>query len=68
MLPLSPTGGWGDVPGAAAQMRQGVECRKNAGVVDEIPGAYKDLNDVIRRQEDLVEVIAHLKEVLCVKG
>jgi tRNA-splicing ligase RtcB len=46
----------------------GVECRKDAGVVDEIPGAYKDIGDVINRQSDLVEVVAHLKQVVCVKG
>jgi tRNA-splicing ligase RtcB (3'-phosphate/5'-hydroxy nucleic acid ligase) len=46
----------------------GVECRKDAGVVDEIPGAYKDIGDVIKRQDDLVEIVAHLKQVVCVKG
>ncbi|MEV0719465.1 RtcB family protein [Asanoa sp. NPDC050611] len=46
----------------------GVECRKDAGVVDEIPGAYKDLNTVIAEQSDLVKVVAHLKQVVCVKG
>lgn len=51
-----------------AAQTAGVECRKDSGVVDEIPGAYKDLDDVIRRQDDLVEVVAHLKQVLCVKG
>ena len=47
---------------------EGVECRKDAGVVDEIPGAYKDIDEVIRNQDDLVEVVAELKQVLCVKG
>jgi tRNA-splicing ligase RtcB len=46
----------------------GVECRKDAGVVDEIPGAYKDIGEVMKQQEDLVEVVAHLKQVVCVKG
>lgn len=46
----------------------GVECRKDAGVVDEIPGAYKDIERVMRQQEDLVEVVAELKQVVCVKG
>lgn len=46
----------------------GVECRKDAGVVDEIPGAYKDLNQVIKAQSGLVEVVTHLRTVLCVKG
>lgn len=51
----------------AAQTR-GVECRKDAGVVDEIPAAYKDIGEVLRAQEDLVEVVAQLKQVVCVKG
>ncbi|WP_405006435.1 RtcB family protein [Kitasatospora purpeofusca] len=46
----------------------GVECRKDAGVVDEIPGAYKPIEKVIEQQRDLVEVVAHLKQVVCVKG
>ncbi len=46
----------------------GVESRKVAGVVDEIPGAYKDIDVVIKAQADLVEVVAHLKQVICVKG
>jgi tRNA-splicing ligase RtcB len=46
----------------------GVECRKDAGVVDEIPAAYKDIDEVIREQDDLVEVVAKLKQVVCVKG
>jgi tRNA-splicing ligase RtcB len=46
----------------------GVECRKDKGVVDEIPGAYKDIEEVMRAQSDLVEVVAELKQVICVKG
>ncbi len=46
----------------------GVECRKDAGVVDEIPMAYKDIDKVMANQADLVEVVAELKQVLCVKG
>ncbi|ATE53120.1 MULTISPECIES: RtcB family protein [Actinosynnema] len=46
----------------------GVECRKDSGVVDEIPAAYKDLDSVIEQQADLVEVVTKLKQVLCVKG
>jgi tRNA-splicing ligase RtcB len=46
----------------------GVECRKDEAVLDEIPGAYKDLDEVMRAQSDLVEVVAHLKQVVCVKG
>ncbi len=51
-----------------AEQTRGVECRKDAGVVDEIPAAYKDLDEVIRAQSDLVEVVAHLRQVVCVKG
>ncbi|MCC6329349.1 MAG: RtcB family protein [Acidobacteria bacterium] len=46
----------------------GVECRKDKGVVDEIPGAYKDIEEVMRAQNDLVEVVAELKQIICVKG
>lgn len=46
----------------------GVESRKDAGVVDEIPGAYKDIHSVIEAQKDLVESVAHLQTILCVKG
>ncbi len=47
---------------------QGVECRKDKGVVDEIPAAYKDIGQVMANQQDLVEVVATLKQVVCVKG
>lgn len=47
---------------------QGVVCRKDAGVIDEIPSAYKDIEKVMANQNDLVEVVAVLKQVLCVKG
>lgn len=51
-----------------AAQTAGVECRKDSGVVDEIPAAYKDIDEVIRNQEDLVEVVAKLKQVICIKG
>jgi tRNA-splicing ligase RtcB len=51
-----------------AAQTAGVECRKDAGVIDEIPGAYKDVDAVLAQQTDLVEVVAHLKQVVCVKG
>jgi tRNA-splicing ligase RtcB len=51
-----------------ADQTRGVECRKDAGVVDEIPGAYKSIDQVIDQQADLVEVVAKLKQVICVKG
>ncbi len=47
---------------------QGVECRKDAGVIDEIPSAYKNIDDVMTAQSDLVEVVYTLKQVACVKG
>lgn len=47
---------------------QGVESRKDAGVIDEIPGAYKDINEVVAAQADLVEVVAFLRQIICVKG
>jgi len=46
----------------------GVECRKDGGVIDEIPGAYKDIDEVMANQTDLVEVVHTLKQVVCVKG
>ncbi|TKA13110.1 RtcB family protein [Actinacidiphila oryziradicis] len=50
------------------EQTRGVECRKDSGVVDEIPGAYKSIEKVIHQQQDLVEVVAKLKQVVCVKG
>ncbi len=46
----------------------GVICRKDQGVLDEIPGAYKDIDQVMANQADLVEVVHTLKQVVCVKG
>ncbi|MGW1888222.1 RtcB family protein [Streptomyces sp. NPDC001970] len=50
------------------EQTRGVECRKDSGVVDEIPGAYKPIEKVIDQQRDLVEIVAKLKQVICVKG
>ncbi len=47
---------------------QGVECRKDEGVIDEIPASYKDIDQVMANQTDLVEVMHTLKQVLCIKG
>ena len=47
---------------------EGVECRKDAGVVDEIPGAYKPIDEVMANQSDLVDVVHTLRQVVCVKG
>lgn len=46
----------------------GVECRKDGGVLGEIPGAYKDIDAVMANQADLVEVVHTLKQVVCIKG
>jgi tRNA-splicing ligase RtcB len=46
----------------------GVECRKDAGVIDETPGAYKPIDAVMEAQQDLVEVVHTLRQVVCVKG
>jgi tRNA-splicing ligase RtcB len=55
-------------PADLAAQTEGVECRKDRGVVDEIPGAYKDIDEVMDNQADLVETVHTLKQVLCVKG
>jgi tRNA-splicing ligase RtcB len=47
---------------------RGIECRKDDGVIDEIPAAYKDIEAVMAAQSELVEVVATLRQVLCVKG
>ncbi len=51
-----------------ARQTSGVECRKDGGVLDEIPGAYKSIEAVMKNQEDLVEIVAEIKQVVCVKG
>ncbi|MEV8042891.1 RtcB family protein [Streptomyces griseoluteus] len=50
------------------EQTRGVECRRDSGVVDEIPGAYKNIDQVMEQQRDLVEVVAKLKQFVCVKG
>jgi tRNA-splicing ligase RtcB len=47
---------------------EGVECRKDVRVVDEIPAAYKPIEEVIEKSSDLVEVVAFIRQVICVKG
>ncbi|MBI1789391.1 MAG: RtcB family protein [Acidobacteria bacterium] len=47
---------------------QGVECRKDAEVIDETPGAYKPIEAVMAAQRDLVEIVHTLRQVVCVKG
>ena len=50
------------------EQTDGIECRKDSGVLDEIPAAYKPIEEVMENQQDLVEVVATLKQVVCVKG
>ncbi len=51
-----------------ARATEGVECRKDAGVIDETPAAYKPIDRVMAAQDDLVEVLHELRQVVCVKG
>jgi tRNA-splicing ligase RtcB len=51
-----------------AKAVEGVECRRDADVIDETPGAYKPIDAVMEAQKDLVDVVHELKQVLCVKG
>jgi tRNA-splicing ligase RtcB len=51
-----------------AEQTAGVICRKDKGVLDEIPGAYKDIDLVMANQSDLTEILHSLKQVVCVKG
>jgi tRNA-splicing ligase RtcB len=46
----------------------GVECRKDAEVIDETPMAYKDIDAVMAAQVDLVDIVHTLRQVVCVKG
>lgn len=50
------------------QQTAGVICRKDKGVLDEIPGAYKDIDQVMENQSDLTDILHTLKQVVCVKG
>jgi tRNA-splicing ligase RtcB len=56
------------LPDSLRRVRNEIECRKDKGVIDEIPGVYKDIDQVMADQSDLVEVVHTLKQVLCVKG
>lgn len=50
------------------QQTLGIECRKDSGVIDEIPAAYKDIDQVMAAQTDLVDIVHTLKQVICIKG
>ena len=51
-----------------AKATEGVECRKDAGVIDETPAAYKSIDAVMQAQSDLVDIVHTLKQVVVVKG
>ncbi len=51
-----------------AEATKGIECRKDADVIDETPAAYKSIDDVMKAQSDLVDVVHELRQVVCVKG
>ena len=51
-----------------AKATAGIECRKDADVIDETPAAYKPIDDVMNAQKDLVEIVHTLRQVVCVKG
>ena len=50
------------------EQTKGVECKKDSSVIDEIPKAYKPIEKVMAAQSDLIEVIAELKQIICIKG
>lgn len=52
----------------AKSQLEGIECRKDAGIIDELPSAYKPIDEVMKNQADLVEIVTELRQVLCVKG
>ena len=60
----------GDDDGATEIAKQmgTIESRRDSGILDELPGAYKDIHEVIAAQDNLVEVVQHLQTILCVKG
>ncbi|MEL6760322.1 MAG: RtcB family protein, partial [Myxococcota bacterium] len=51
-----------------AKATEGVECRKDADVIDETPAAYKSIDSVMEAQKDLVDVVHTLRQIVCVKG
>lgn len=52
----------------AKKQTTGVECKKDESIIDELPGAYKNINEVMANQSDLVEIVYTLKQIMCVKG
>jgi tRNA-splicing ligase RtcB len=56
------------IPTLGAIVPAGVECRKDADVIDETPAAYKPIDAVMAAQSDLVEIVHELRQIVCVKG
>lgn len=50
------------------EQTKGVECKKDSSVIDEIPNAYKPIDKVMSAQSELIEVVAELKQIICIKG
>ena len=50
------------------EQTKGIECKKDASVIDEIPKAYKPIEKVMAAQSNLIEVVTELRQVICVKG
>ncbi|MOA39275.1 RNA-splicing ligase RtcB [compost metagenome] len=46
----------------------GIECRKDAAVLDETPKAYKNIDDVMAAQADLIDIVHTLRQIVCIKG
>ena len=53
---------------AVESQTAGIMCRKDAGIIDELPGAYKNIDSVMENQKDLVKIVTQLRQVLCIKG
>lgn len=47
---------------------KGIECRKDEGILDEIPASYKDIDTVMQNQQDLVDIVYELRQIICIKG
>jgi tRNA-splicing ligase RtcB len=54
--------------GQGHSQTEDVECRKDPGVIGEIPGAYKDIDEVMAARSDLVEILTRLRQIVSVKG
>ena len=50
------------------EQTKGIECKKDSSVIDEIPKAYKPIEKVMAAQSDLIEIVAELRQIICIKG